>query len=332
MRVFVAGASGAVGKPTVRELVARRHEVVAMTSTEEKLPILEELGASAVVGDVLDARAIVELVRAAEPDGVINLASKWSIYPTRTSQLGPPNETRARGARNMVAAAIAAGARRYVNESMTFFYGYGDHAEPLTEDRLAGVERATGLQNVIDAIVAAERVVRERSDSGEIEGACMRFGFFHGRHADSTRQMFDMVRRRNLPVIGSGRAVRSWIELEDAARAVADALERAPAGNVYNVVDDAPVSMREYLSEIVRLTGSKPPRRMPYWLAKLGVSYMAPAFGGDGRLAVSNAKLKRELGWSPRHPTYREALRSLVAEGEQGPTSDQTRKEGRWTG
>jgi nucleoside-diphosphate-sugar epimerase len=312
MKVFLAGASGALGKPIVRELIARGHEVVAMTSTDSKRPMLEKLGASAVVGDVFDAAAMARLVRAAEPDGVVNVASKWSIYPTRLSQVTPANEIREQGACNLVAAAVAAGARRYVNESMMFVYGYGDHERPLTEDQPPGRERRKGLQRVIDAIVAAERVVREHSERGEIEGSCMRFGFFHGQHADSTRQMFDLVRRRKLPLVGQGEAVRSWIELEDAARAVADALERARAGSVYNVVDDQPVSMRDYIGEIVRLTGSKPPRRMPYWLINAGASYVAPAFG-RGRLAVSNAKIKQELGWSPSYTTYREALRPLAA-------------------
>jgi nucleoside-diphosphate-sugar epimerase len=313
MKVFVAGASGALGRPLVAELVARGHEVVAMTSTDSKRPMLEELGASAVVGDVFDADAMARLVRAAEPEGVVNVASKWSMSPTRISQVRPANEIREQGARNMLAAAVSAGARRYVNESMMFVYGYGDHARPLTEDQPPGRERRRGLQRVIDAIVAAERVVREHSERGVIEGSSMRFGFFHGQHADSTRQMFDMVRKRKLPLIDRGDAIRSWIELEDAARAVADGLERAPAGSVYNVVDDQPVSMRDYIGEIVRLTGSKPPRPLPYWLVSAGASYVAPAFG-RGRLAISNAKLKQELGWSPRYPTYREALRPL-AEG-----------------
>jgi nucleoside-diphosphate-sugar epimerase len=198
-----------------------------MTATEAKRPVLEELGATAVVGDVLAAHSVAALVLAAKPDGVVNVASKWSVNPTRTSQVAPANLVREQGARNMVAAAISAGARRYVNESMMFIYGYGDYSEPVSESQPPGQERRSGLQRVIDAIVAAERVVRERSDRGEIEGICMRFGFFHGRHADSTRLLLDLVRRRRLPVIGDGRTVRSWIELEDAARAVADALERA---------------------------------------------------------------------------------------------------------
>ena len=139
MKVFVAGASGAVGKPIVRELIERGHDVVAMTSSESKRPLLEELGASAVVGDVFDAPAMIELVHSAEPEGVVNVASKWSVYPTRVSQVTPANEIRKEGARNMVAAAVAAGARRYVNESMMFVYGYGDHATPLTESDPPGV-------------------------------------------------------------------------------------------------------------------------------------------------------------------------------------------------
>jgi nucleoside-diphosphate-sugar epimerase len=311
VKVFVAGASGALGRPVVRELLARGHDVVAMTSTESKQPMLEELGASAVVGDVFDAGSMVELVRSSEPEGVVNLASKWSVYPTRISQVTPANEIREQGARNMVGAAAAAGVRRYVNESMVFVYGYGDHAQPLSEGQPPGQERRKGLQRVIDAIVAAEQVVRDHSERGEIEGACMRFGFFHGRHADSTYLLLDMVRKRKLPLIGDGQTVRSWIELDDAARAVVDALERAPAGSAYNVVDDEPVTMRNYIGELVRLSGSKPPRRLPYWLVNVAASYVAPAFG-RGRLPVSNAKLKQELGWNPRFPTYREALCPLA--------------------
>jgi 2-alkyl-3-oxoalkanoate reductase len=311
VKVFVAGASGAVGKPVVRELIERGHAVVAMTSTESKRAALEALGASAVVGDVFDAQRMVELVRSAEPEGVVNVASKWSVNPTRIRQVTPANEIREHGARNMVAAAVAAGARRYVNESMMFVYGYGDRAEPVTESDPPARLRSKGLQRVVDAVVAAEGAVRERTERGEIEGACLRFGLFHGRHADSSHLMFDLVRKRRLPLVGAGDTVRSWIEVEDAARAVADTLERAPAGSIYNVVDDQPVTMRDYIGEIVRLTDAKPPRRMPHWLIKLGASYVAAAFGG-GRLPVSSAKIKEELGWSPRYPTYREALGPLA--------------------
>jgi nucleoside-diphosphate-sugar epimerase len=311
VKVFVAGASGALGRPLVRELIERGHEVVAMTSSESKLPVLEDLGASAVVGDVFDAAAMVELVRSAEPEGVVNIASKWSGNPARVSQVAPANAIRELGARNMVAAAVAAGARRYVNESMMFVYGYGDHAHSsATENDPPARAGSKGLQRVIDAIVAAEAAVAEQTERGTIEGACVRFGLFHGPHATSTRLMFDLVRKRRLPLVGSGETVRSWIELADAARAVVDVLERAPAGSVYNVVDDEPVAMRDYIGEIVRLTGAKPPRRLPRWVVNLGASYIAAAFGG-GPLPISNAKLKDELGWSPHHPTYREALRAV---------------------
>jgi nucleoside-diphosphate-sugar epimerase len=133
MKVLVAGASGAVGTPVGRELVERGHDVVAMITTESKRPAVEPLGVAAVVGDVLDAQAMIELVRSAEPEGVVNVASKWSVNPTRVSQVAPADEIREHGARNMVGAAAAAGARRYVNESMMFIYGYGDHPEPLSE-------------------------------------------------------------------------------------------------------------------------------------------------------------------------------------------------------
>jgi nucleoside-diphosphate-sugar epimerase len=311
MRVLVAGASGAIGPPVVRELLGRGHEVVAMTATPSKRAALEELGASAIVGDLLDADSLGEALAEAEPEGVVNMASKWRGNPVRFSQVRPANEMRERGTRNLLSAAIASGAQRYVSESMIFIYGYGRHSQPVTEQRPPGSERSRGLQAVIDALVSSERQVREATESGSIEGVSLRFGLFHGPHAPTSQMMFDLIKRRRMPLIGDGSAVHSWIELEDAARAVADALERAPAGNAYNVVDDTPVAIREYLGEIARLIGSKPPRRVPYWLIRPAASYLAVAFGRPV-LPVANRKLKDELGWRPAYPSYREALAPLA--------------------
>jgi len=178
----------------------------------------------------------------------------------------------------------------------------------------SGSVTLTRLRRAIDAVVAGERHVREATEAGRIEGASLRFGFYHGRSAPNSRYMLEMVRRRRLPLVGGGRALHSWIEVSDAARAVADALERAEPGSVYNVVDDEPVEFRTYLAELTRLAGAPSPRSVPYWLVYPVMPYAA-MFLARARVAASNGKLRHELGWEPRHPTYREALAALTGQG-----------------
>ena len=310
MRVLVSGATGAIGPLVVRELLGRGHTVVGLTTSADKAPALERAGASAVVGNLFDAPALARVVAAARPEAVVNVATRFPARPLRTAQLEPANELREHGTRNLLAAAIAAGARRYVSESMIFIYGYGAHDAPLTEDAPVGHAAARGLQRVIDALAASERQVREAAAAGRIEGVCLRFGLFHGLYAPSTHAMLDAVRRRALPLIDHGRAVHSWIDVEDAAMAVVTALERAPSGSVFNVVDDEPVSWAAYVAELGRRAGAPPPRSVPSWLLRPLLDYLA-AFG-TVRLPVSNARLRRELGWQPRFATYREALARVV--------------------
>jgi nucleoside-diphosphate-sugar epimerase len=313
MKVFVAGATGAVGAAVVGELVKRGHKVTGLTRVASKQPLLEQLGATAVVADALDRTGIAAAVRAAAPEGVVSLLTSLPRNgPTRISHLEPTNRLREEGTRNVLAAATAAGAHRFVGESIVFIYGYGDLAPgPVTEAQPPGKESHPGLQRAIDAIVSCERQVQDATEQGRIEGVCLRFGLYQGAAAPTSRYMFRMARRRMLPVIGAGRALHPWIELNDAARAVADALERAEAGSVYNVVDDEPVEFRDYAAELARLAGARPPLSVPYALASLAIPYGA-MFLSRPRLPVSNEELKRELGWRPQFPTYREALASLA--------------------
>jgi 2-alkyl-3-oxoalkanoate reductase len=312
VKVFVAGASGAVGTAVVGELVKRGHEVTGLTRTASKRSRLEQLGASAVVADALDRAGIAAVVRDSAPEGVVSLLTSLPKNgPTRIGHLEPTNRLREQGTANLLAAAIGAGARRFVGESIVFVYGYGDLAPGLvTESQPPGKERRPGLQRAIDAIVSSERQVQDATEEGRIEGVRLRFGMYQGAGAPSSRYMFEMAARRMLPVIGDGRALHPWIELTDAARAVADALDRAQPGSVYNVVDDEPVEFRDYAAALARIAGAKPPLRVPYALARLAIPYGA-MFLSRPRLPVSNALLKQELGWSPRFPTYREALAPL---------------------
>jgi nucleoside-diphosphate-sugar epimerase len=206
-------------------------------------------------------------VREAAPEGVVSLLTSLPRNgPTRVSHLEPTNRLREDGTRNLLAAATAARARRFVAESIVFIYaygyGYGDLAPgPVTEEQPPGVESHPGLQRAIDAVVSSERQVQDATEQGHIEGVRLRFGMYQGVAAPSSRYMFRMAGRRMLPVIGPGRALRPWIELTDAARAVADALDRAQPGSVFNVVDDEPVEFQDYAAELSRLAGAKPPLR-----------------------------------------------------------------------
>jgi nucleoside-diphosphate-sugar epimerase len=318
MRVFFAGASGAVGPPAVRELLERGHEVVAMTSSEAKAPMLAELGAEPVVADAMDPDGLTRAVRAARPDAVVNMLTRIPANPARASSMRATNELRERGVRHLLDAAVSAGARRFVSESFFGVYGFGPYERPRTEDDPVGRERSRGVQAVVDAIAASEGQVRAASDEQRVEGVSLRFGAFHGPLAPNTAVMVDLVRKRRLPVLGAHGATMPMVELGDAVRAVADALELAPAGRIYNVVDDEPVAMDDYLVELARVVGAPAPRHVPYWLARAAAPYIATVVG-RARVPMSNARIADELGWRPRYPTYREALALLDPSVDQPP-------------
>ena len=318
MRVFFAGASGAIGPPAVHELIERGHHVVAMTSSAAKAPMLAGLGAEPVVADALDPDAVMRAVRAARPDAVVNMLTRIPAKAYRPAHLRATNELRERGVRHLLDAAVAAGARRFVSESFFGVYGFGPYKRPRTEDDPIGRERNRGIQAVIDAIASSEGQVRAASDEQRIEGVSLRFGAFHGPLAPNTAVMVDLMRKRRLPVVGAHGATMPMVELGDAVRAVADALERAPAGRIYNVADDEPVAMDDYLTELARVVGAPAPRHVPYWLARAAGPYIATVIGRAG-VPMSNARIADELGWRPRYPTYREALALLDPSVDQPP-------------
>jgi nucleoside-diphosphate-sugar epimerase len=318
MRIFFAGASGTIGPPAVRELLERGHEVVAMTSSAAKAPMLADLGAEPVVADALDLDALALAVRAARPDAVVNMMTRIPAKPARPSQMRATNELRERGVRHLLDAAVAAGAQRFVSESFFGVYGFGPYERPRTEDDPIGHERNRGVQAIIDAIASSEGQVRAASDEQRIEGVSLRFAGFHGPLAPNMAAMAELVRKRRLPVIGAHGATMPVVELGDAARAVADALERAPAGRIYNVADDEPVAMDDYLAELARVIGAPPPRHVPYWLVRAAAPYVA-TFMGRARVPMSNARITEELGWRPRYPTYREALALFDPAADQPP-------------
>jgi 2-alkyl-3-oxoalkanoate reductase len=308
MRVFVAGATGALGLPLVRRLVATGHEVVGLTRSQTKAGFLRDLGARATVGDALDASALRAAVVESRPDAVVHaLTALPPRGPFRVSELEPTNRVRIQGTANLIAAAVDAGARRLVAESVALVYG--DTGDATATETSPGSVPHGALRPAMDAVRSLEDQVLGASRAGRLEGMVLRFGLFYGPGVASSDFMIRLLRRRMFPLFGGGRSVASWIHVEDAATATIAALERGRPGEVYNIVDDEPSTLREYVTELARIVRAPRPFSMPAWLARL----LGPLPGtlATAHLRVSNEKAKRELGWKPAYPTYREGLRTF---------------------
>lgn len=313
MKVLVIGSTGALGVPTVRALLHAGHEVVGLTRSKEKARRLGELGATPALGDVFDADAMKSLFAEIRPEGAIQLLNALPKKgPLKPRDLEGTNKLRIEGTGNLIAAAESAGVRRYVVESMVFGYGYGHVGDvAVTEDSPFG--RPTSFapaQPAIDALSSMEDQVREATEAGALEGVILRYGLFYGPGVGSTEFMLSLLRKGVFILPGGGQAVGSWIHIDDGAAAAVHALEKAPPGSVFNVVDDEPVSLRDFAWTLSRTLGTRKPRSVPMWAVRaLGTYARAMA---TSKLPVSNEKIKRELGWRPNYPTVREGGRSLL--------------------
>jgi nucleoside-diphosphate-sugar epimerase len=305
VRVFVAGASGAIGRPLVKQLVAAGHEVSGMTRREEKAEELRAAGAEAVVCDVFDVEALNAAVAGAEPEAVVHaLTALPPKFDPKSDYLAATNRVRTEGTRNLVTAARAAGARRIVAESVAFFYEpEGDWVKD--EEARLFVDPPGRFAAAKEALVALERGVVEAEG---MEGLVLRCGWLYGpgTYYERGGSVAEEVEKRRYPVIGKGGGLSSFVHVDDAAAAFVAALDHGAPG-LYNVVDDAPAPLREWLPLYAQALGAKPPRRVPAWLARLiaGADLASTAVSMRG---ASNAKAKRELGWSPAHPTWRQGF------------------------
>jgi len=310
MKVFVAGASGALGRPLIRQLVAAGHEVTGMTRREERAAEIRDAGASAAVCDVFDAGALNAAVAAAAPEAVVHaLTALPSSFKPKSDYLAATNRVRTEGTRNLVAAARAAGARRLIAEGVGFFYEpEGDWVKD--EEARLFVDAPGRFAAALDALVELEQRV---TGADGLEGVVLRFGWFYGpgTYYAADGSMAEETRKRRNPVIGAGTGRFSFVHIDDAAAALVAALDRGTPG-VYNVVDDEPAEQREWLPAYAEALGAKPPRRVPYWLARLvaGADLASTAISMRG---ASNAKAKRELGWQPAHPSWREGFRESLS-------------------
>jgi nucleoside-diphosphate-sugar epimerase len=313
MKVFVAGASGAIGRPLVRQLVAAGHEVTGMTRREERAEEIRAAGASEVVCDVFDAPALEAALGEAAPEAVVHLLTSLPLrldYRDKDA-LAPTNRVRSEGTRNLVAAAKAAGARRLIAESVAFFYApkgswVKDEEAPLFLDAPPPFGTAAA------ALAELERQVL---DAEGLEGLVLRYGWLYGpgTYYAADGSLTEDAHKRKAPVVGKGTGTFSFVHVEDAAAATVAALEHGAPG-AYNVVDDEPAPMREWAPVFAAAVGAKKPLRVPAWIARLVAGPGAVAMATQLR-GASNAKAKRELGWQPRYPSWRQGFADPEARG-----------------
>jgi nucleoside-diphosphate-sugar epimerase len=289
MHVFVAGGSGTIGIPLVRALVAAGHGVTALTRSPGKQDESRALGASVAVADALNHEALIAAVTAAQPTHVIHqLTALPKQGPRRAGDIEATNRLRTEGTRNLLQAAIAARARRFLVGSFAI---------------LAGSHRADAAAA---AVRSMESQVLDATRHGSIEGVVLRYGLFYGVGVPSTAAMIEMVRKRRLPVVRGDAGQLPFIHIDDAVNATVLALDAAPAGSTYDIVDDRPVSMTEFVDALAEFIGAPSPLRVPAWLPRLVAPYIARMT--SIRLPLSNARAKTELGWRPRYPTVPEGL------------------------
>ena len=307
MRVFVTGATGALGQHLVPALIAEGHEVTATTRTPGKAGQLRDAGAEPVVVDGLDREAVIAAVQAASPEVIVHemtaLAAMRSLR-NLDKVFAATNELRIRGTDNLLAAAERAGTRRVIAQSNTNMTARSGAPVQTESDPLDSrpVPSAAGT-------VAAVKHVEEAVPRAVPEGLVLRYGNFYGPGASDF--LVEMVRKRQFPVIGGGAGIWSFIEIADAAAATVSAVGHGAPG-VYNIVDSDPAPVAEWLPYLAEVAGAKPPLRLPVWLGRLlagdfVVSQMTVARGS------SNEKAKKELGFQPQYASWREGFRAWVS-------------------
>jgi nucleoside-diphosphate-sugar epimerase len=300
MRVLVAGGTGVIGRRLVPQLVARGHQVTATTTSAGKLGLLAGLGADGVVMDGLDAVSVGEAVARARPDAIVSQMTALSVAhagkpnPRRPDRFfAITNRLRSEGIDHLLAAAEATGVGHVVAQGHASMNGGRAGGWVKTEeDPLEVLDGTTAISHLEDAVVRAG-------------GAVLRYGGFYGPGAHD--EQIHLVRKRLLPIIGGGTGHFSWVHVDDAANATVLAMEQKARG-VFNIVDDEPAPVSEWLPYLAECVGAKPPRRVPAWLARLVAGEMAAGVMTEGR-GFANAKAKRELGWELRHPSWRQGFR-----------------------
>jgi nucleoside-diphosphate-sugar epimerase len=300
MKILLAGATGAIGTPLTRRLVARGHQVLGLTRRADKSAALRELGAVPVVADAMNRESLLRAVDGLTADAVLHELTALTDAPTRHSGMETTDRLRSKGSANLLAAADVLGASVFVTQSIVLGYGYRDHGDKvLTEDDPFGQPAGTAS----DPHLAAMRSAEEQAFTAPV-GIALRYGMFYGGDAE---QMRPLLAKRKLPVAKGG--LLPWIHHEDAAAATIAALENGKAGNAYNIVDDLPVSWADMFTTMAQRFGAPAPRKIPRWAMRMAAPYVA-SFATDTSMRVANTKAKDELGWTPGYPTYQDGLRA----------------------
>jgi nucleoside-diphosphate-sugar epimerase len=309
MKVFVAGATGALGKQLVPLLVARGHDVVGMTRTEAKTDQLRSVGAQPVVADALDTDAVGRAVGEAEPDVVVH---QLTAIPPKINmrhferEFALTNRLRTEGTDNLLSAGRAVGVRRFVAQSNAGLYARTGgpikrEDAPLDDDPPPEMERGLAALRHLEAAVTGARWT---------EGLVLRYGWFYGPGTSIALaplgSQIELIRKRQLPIVGGGTGVWSFIHIEDAAAATVAAVEGGPAG-IYNVVDDEPAPVSEWAPVLAAAVGAKRPLRVPRWVGRLAAGDWATVAMTELR-GAANGKAKHELGWLLRYPSWRQGF------------------------
>jgi nucleoside-diphosphate-sugar epimerase len=311
MKIFVAGATGALGRQLVPMLVSDGHEVTGMTRTPAKQDLISGMGARPAVADALDPEAVAQAVAQAEPEAVIH-----ELTAIDTSSMGRSldkmfaltNRLRTEGTDHLLAAARAVGAKRFLGQSFAGWPFERTGGPIKAEDDPLESSPPKTVSETLGAIRYLEETV---TGADGIEGLALRYGGFYGPGTsislDPVGEQVEMIRKRRLPIIGDGAGIWSLVHIADAATATVAALDHGARGT-YNVVDDEPVRVSVILPELAKAVGAKPPRRFPRWIGRL--------LAGEGNTLMmtevrgaSNAKAKRELGWELRYPSWRQGFR-----------------------
>jgi 2-alkyl-3-oxoalkanoate reductase len=322
MKVFVAGATGALGKQLVPMLVERGHDVTGMTRSPSKEELIRSMGARPAVADAFDPEGVAQAVAQADPDAVVHELTDLTGTFARNidKSFATTNRLRTEGTDHLLAAAKAAGARRFVAQSFAGWPSKPVGGPIKSEDDPLNDNPPNSVRESLAAIRHVEDTV---THADGLDGLALRYGGFYGPGtslaADPPGELTEMIRKRRVPIIGDGSGIWSLIHIEDAASATAAALERGAPG-VYNVVDDDPVPVRELMPELARQLGAKPPRHLPRWVGRLaggeaGVMMMTEIRG------ATNDKAKRELGWEPRYPSWRLGFRDGGEQNDGEPVS-----------
>jgi nucleoside-diphosphate-sugar epimerase len=305
MRVLVVGASGAIGTRLVPQLVERGHEVVGSFRSAGGAERVRTLGAEPVALDLLDAKAARSVVLEARPEAIVHQATalanvRFSRNFDRT--FAQTNRLRTEGTDTLLAAAREAGVRRFVAQGFASLRYARDGRPVKTEEDPVDRRPPAGVREGSAAIDHLERAVTEAG------GIVLRYGGFYGAANDG---LVEPVRRRWFPIVGDGGGVTSFVHLDDAATATVLVLEKGRPG-FYNIVDDEPAPLREWLPVLAEALGAGPPRRLPRWLARLVAGEVAVILATDTR-GASNAKARRELGWTLRYPSWRQGFAAAYA-------------------